>query len=128
MNPVSFLGINYSLSWNQSQSYTVERPERFPAIRSASQNAQVNVFPHKTLTVNFNVEYRYNNAASNRYTTFADAGIKFKNNRWDLELALNNLFNAKQYVSASYSDVSAYYYSYDLRPASVLLKIRFKIM
>jgi hypothetical protein len=128
MNPLSFLGINYSLSWNQSQSYTVERPERFPAIRGTSQNAQVNVFPHKTLTVNFNFEYRYNSAASNRYTTFADAGIKFKNNRWDLELALNNLFNAKQYVSASYSDISAYYYSYDLRPASVLLKIRFKIM
>jgi hypothetical protein len=127
-HPLSFLGVNYSFRWNRSQSYTVERPERFPAIRGISQNAQINVFPHKTLTVNFNIEYRYNSATGNRYTTFADAGIKFKNKRWDLELALNNLFNAKQYVSASYSDISAYYYSYDLRPVSALLKIRFKII
>jgi hypothetical protein len=128
MNPLTFLGISYSFGWNQSQSYTVERPERFPSIQGRSQNAQINLFPHKTLTINFNVEHQYNSAASNRYTIFADAGIKFKNKQWDLELTLNNLFNAKQYVSASYSDISTYYYSYDLRPTSVLLKIRFKIM
>jgi hypothetical protein len=127
MNPASFLGFNYSLSWNQSQSYTVERPERFPAIRSTSQSGQINVFPHKTLTVNFNIEHQYNSAANNRYTTFADAGLKFRYKQWDLELSANNLFNSKQYVSASYSDISTYYYSYNLRPASLLLKARFKL-
>jgi outer membrane receptor protein involved in Fe transport len=49
------------------------------------------------------------------------------NKQWDLELAANNLFNSKQYVSASYSDISTYYYSYNLRPASLLLKARFKL-
>jgi hypothetical protein len=126
-NPVSFLGVNYSFSWNQSRSYTEERSERFPAIRVTSQNAQINLFPHKTVTVNFNIEHQYNSAANNRYTTFADGGIKFKYKQWDLELAANNLFNSKQYVSASYSDISTYYYSYNLRPASLLLKVRFKL-
>jgi outer membrane receptor protein involved in Fe transport len=127
MSPVSFLGINYSFAWNQSQSYTKERPERFPAIRITSQSAQINVFPHKTVTVNFNVEHQYNSAANNRYTAFADAGIKFKYKQWDLELTANNLFNSKQYVSASYSDISTYYYSYNLRPVSLLLKAQFKL-
>jgi outer membrane receptor protein involved in Fe transport len=85
------------------------------------------VFPHKTLTVNLNFEYQYNSAASSLHTSFADAGVKFRHKQWDLELAINNLFNAKQYVSASYSDISTYYYSYQLRPASFLLKVRFKL-
>jgi hypothetical protein len=127
MSPVSFLGVNYSFSWNQSRSYMEGRPERFPAIRITSQSAQINVFPHKTLTVNFNIEHQYNSAANDRYTTFADGGIKFKYKQWDWELAANNLFNSKQYVSVSYSDISAYYYTYNLRPASLLLKVRFKL-
>ena len=125
--PLSFLGINYSFGWDQSKSYTVVRPERFPAIHCTSQNGQINVFPHKTLTLNFNIEHQYNSAANNRYTTFADASIKFKYKQWDLELALNNLFNAKQYISALYSDISTSYYSYNLRPTSVLLKVRIKL-
>jgi hypothetical protein len=126
-NPISLLGLNYSFSWNQSKNYTVERPDRFHPINGTSQNLQFNIFPFKTLTININGEHQYNSAASNRHTTFADAGIKYKRKKLDLELVLNNLFNAKQYISASYSDVSTYYYSYNLRPASVLLKVRFKL-
>ena len=127
MNPVSFIGIGYSLSWYQSKSYTVERPEHFPPIQGTSQNLKFNVFPVKTLTINFGFEHQYNSATNPRYTCFADAGIKYKHKPWDLELVMNNLLNAKQYVSASYSDVSTYFYSYNLRPASVLLKARFKL-
>ena len=127
MNPLSFIGLNYSLSWYQSKSFTVDNPGHFPPIHGISQNAKINVFPMKTLTINLNFEHRYNSAANPQYTYFADAGIKFKYKKWDLELVMNNLFNAKQYVSASYNDISTYYYSYNLRPASVLLKARFKL-
>ena len=127
MNPVAFMGLAYNLSWGQSKSYTVEWPERFPAIRRTSQNIKLNLYPVQSLTFNFSVEHQYNSAANPRYTYFSDAGVKFKYKRWDLELAANNLFNAKQYVSATYNDISTYYYSYDLRQASVLLKARFKL-
>jgi len=127
MNPVSFIGFSYSLSWYQNKSYTIERPERFPPIQGTSQSLKFNVFPFKTLTINFGFEHQYNSATNPRYTYFADAGIKYKYRQWDLELVMNNLLNAKQYVSASYSDVSTYFYSYNLRPASVLLKARFKL-
>ena len=127
ITPVTFVGLVYSLSYSQGKSYTVERPERFPAIRHTSQELKFNIFPIKALTFNFSFEHQHNSAANPRTTYFADAGVKFKHKQWDLELAMNNLFNAKQYVSASYSDISTYFYSYDLRPVNVLLKARFKI-
>lgn len=128
MNPASFFGLSYSLAWNQSKNYIKERSERFPSVTGVSQSGQINVFPHKSLTINFNIEHQYNSAASVRHTSFADAGVKFKSGQWDLELSVNNLFNARKYVTASYSDINSYYCSYDLRPTSVLLKIRFKII
>jgi hypothetical protein len=127
LNPFSFLGLNYSFSWTQSKSYVTERPERFPPIRGTSQSLGINIFPTKQITVNFNAEHQYNSASNVRYTTFADAGVKYKYKKFDLELEYSNIFNSKQYVSASYSETSTYYYSYNLRPASILLKARFKL-
>ena len=127
MIPVNFVGLAYSLSYSKSKSYTVERPDRFPAIHQRSQDLKFNIFPIKALTFNFIIEHQYNSATNPRTTYFADASIKFKHKQWDVELAMNNLFNAKQYVSASYSDINTYFYSYDLRPASLLLKARFLI-
>jgi hypothetical protein len=127
VTPISFISLNYSFSWGESQSYMVGRSSDFPKIRQTSQTINLDIFPTKAITINMNVEHQYNRAASQRYTTFADASMKWKNQKIDIELGVNNIFNAKQYVSASYSEISTYYYSYSLRPVSALLKIRFKI-
>lgn len=127
MQPITFIGLAYSATWAKNKNYTVDSSEPFPAIQRVSQDVKFNLFPIKILTLKFNFEHQYNSVASRRYTYFADAGVKFKYKQWDLELTLNNLFNAKQYMSASYSDVSMYSYSYDLRPRNVLVKARFKI-
>jgi hypothetical protein len=129
MIPFSFILFNYSFSWNRNKSFTVERPEHFPPITGISQNLRISIFITKTLTINIGAEHQYNSAINdgNRYTTFADAGVKFKRKQLELELEFNNIFNSKQYVAASYSEISTYYYSYNLRPASVLLRARFKL-
>ena len=127
LSPISFLSLNYSFSWSESQNYIVGRSLDFPKIRRTSQTVGLNVFPMKDITINMNVEHQYNSVAGQRYTIFADAGLKWKNKHLDIELGINNIFNARQYVSASYSEVSTYYYSYNLRPVSALLKFRFKI-
>ncbi len=72
-------------------------------------------------------EHQYNSATSEQYTAFADASITYKKKPFDIELEVNNLFNTKQYVSASYTDVSTYYYNYQLRPFSILIRTRFKL-
>jgi hypothetical protein len=129
MNPFSFLGLNYSINRSQNKNYIIDAHERFPAIEVLSQDAQLNIFITKMITVNFKAEHQYNSAVydNNRHTSFADAGIKFKRKQLDLELEFNNIFNSKRYISASYNDISTYYYSYNLRPASVLLRARFKL-
>ncbi|MDD4697513.1 MAG: carboxypeptidase-like regulatory domain-containing protein [Fermentimonas sp.] len=127
MVPLSFAGLTYSLSWYWNKSYKVDNPKSFSPIHAISQDVKINFFPTKTLTVNFGFEHQYNSAANPRFTYFSDGGVKYKYKQWDLELVMQNLFNAKQYVSASNSDVSTYFYSYNLRPASVLLKVRFKL-
>jgi len=127
MIPLKFLSVDYSFSWNRNIHYAKEQAKRFTPITAVLQDAKINLFPFKTLTVNIGVEHRYNSAASSPHTTFADAGIKFKRNKLDMELEVNNIFNAKQYVSASQNDVSAYYTSYELRPISVLLCVRLKL-
>ena len=124
----SFAAIDYSLGWNLSKSYVIDKQENFPAIRGISQNLQVSLNFTKTLSARINGEYHYNSATTERSTTFADAGLKLKTKKHDMELELNNLFNSKYYISASYSDISAHYYRYNLRPRSVLFKIRFKLL
>lgn len=126
-NPTSFLSIGYSIVWNHSKSYVKEQSSDFTPIKRTSQKINIHIFPTKTVTVNFNLEHQYNSIASSRYTTFADTEVKWKNKHIDIELEVNNLFNTRQYISASYSDVSTYYYCYNLRPVSALLKFRFKL-
>jgi hypothetical protein len=46
----------------------------------------------------------------------------------DWFLDWTNLFNTRQFVTYSYSDVSSYYSVYGLRPSEVMLKVRFKIL
>ncbi len=125
--PASFMDLNYRFSWLQSQSFAEELPNRFPSIRSQMHVANAWFFPTRSLSINLSGDYQYNSAVSNHNTTFADAKIRYKYKQTVWELECNNLLNAKQYVSASYTDISSYYYSYDLRPRSFLLKVKFNL-
>jgi hypothetical protein len=124
----SIFAIDYSLKWSMSKNYVADKQQNFPSIRGISQTLQMSINFTKTLSARINGEYNYNSATTERHTTFADAGLKLKTGKYDMELELNNLFNSKYYISASYSDISAYYYRYSLRPRSVLFKIRFKLL
>lgn len=119
--------MKYSFSWNENKNYIEKRASDFATIRQTSQNVGINIYPIKEITININMEHQYNSAAGKRYTTFADANIKWKNKHIDIELGVNNLFNTKQYITAFFNDVSTSYYCYNLRPASALIKFRFKI-
>lgn len=127
ISPISLISLNYSLSWSKSRNYIKNQPAGFSAIENIFQNGQLSIFPSKKLTINLNAEHRYNSAAGRKKTSFADAAVKWKNKQVDWEITMNNIFNSKQYVSASYSSISSYYYAYELRPFSILVKNRFKI-
>jgi hypothetical protein len=125
----SIASFSYHFSFSESRTEIKAGRNGLDPIRTLSQRANVNIFPLKGLVVNVGYEYFYNNAiaAGSRTMSFGDIGLKYKWKKLEFLLDYTNIFNSKQYISASYSDVSSYYYAYDLRPAEVLLKVRFKI-
>jgi hypothetical protein len=125
----SLASVSYKFSFTESKNKVQNDISNFAPIRTTSQTAGLNIFPVKGLTINLGYEYFYNSAiaSGNRTMSFLDAGAKYKWKDLEFNLTYNNILNAKEYISASYSDISAYYYAYNLRPAEILLKVRFKI-
>jgi hypothetical protein len=125
----SWSSLSYRFTFAESRNIIrVGNSERKP-IRTISQRVQLNFFPLQGLTINLEYEHFYNNAIvfGSRSLSFGDIGVRYNWKKMEFLLEYSNIFNAGQYVSASYNDVRSYYYAYDLRPAEVLLKIRFKV-
>jgi len=121
---------SFSYNWNYSRSLSkIRAAEGRAAIDNHVHRGKLNVFPTKKLTLNLAFERFYNGGLSGaaQSMNFADAGAKFNWKRMEFNLEYNNLLNTKQYVMATYSDISTFYSSYNLRPAQVLMKVRFKI-
>jgi hypothetical protein len=120
---------SYSFQYAKSKNKVRTKISNFPTIKTQTQRAQLNFFPAKGFTINMGYEHFYNNtiASGNRILNFADVGVKFKFKKIELNLEYSNILNAKEYVSASYDDISTFYSAYQLRPAQILMKVRFKI-
>ncbi|MDR3219086.1 MAG: carboxypeptidase-like regulatory domain-containing protein [Dysgonamonadaceae bacterium] len=125
----SWSSFSYSLTFRENKTQIKSATSDRAPIRTISQNADLNFFLFNGLTINLGYEYFYNNAITvgSRNMSFGDFGAKYKWKDVELLLDYTNIFNSKQYISASYSDISSYYYAYDLRPAEILLRVRFKL-
>ena len=122
-------GFSYLFNYTESRSKINKGSGALKAIRTPSQKIQVNLFPVKNLTINLGYDYFYNSAivSGSRTMSFGDIGVKYRWNTLEFLLDYTNIFNSKQYITASYNEISSYYYAYDLRPAEVLLRVRLKL-
>lgn len=123
-----FAILNYQIKYNLITS-KIDLAQNLPLIQTISQSAKINFFPAKNLSLSFSAEHYYNNQIRSRSCSmvFGDIGIKYIYKGADFILEYTNIFNAKRYIYSSYSDISMYYYSYNLRPAEILLKVRYTI-
>lgn len=121
--------VSYSFQFTRSKSIILNNNIQPDPLYSDMQRIKLSLFPVKRLILNLEHEYFYSSAANpgNRVMSFADAGIKYSYKNITYSIDYNNILNAKQYVFANYNEISSYYSAYDLRPAQVLLKVRFKI-
>lgn len=121
--------VSYSYQFAQSRNAVKNDDRQFKPIRSDNQRIKLSLFPAKGLIINLEHEYFYAGAAAagNKTMSFADAGIKYRYKNIEYSIDYNNIFNAREYVFASYNEISSYYSVYALRPAQVLMRIRFKI-
>ncbi|MDR2408053.1 MAG: carboxypeptidase-like regulatory domain-containing protein [Bacteroidales bacterium] len=121
--------LEYNISLGQNTAKIKNIANDFSPIKNIMQNVSVNIFITKMATFTMTSEHFYNNAISegSKSMLFADAYFTYRTKRVDYILEIRNLTNEKMYKSASYSDISDYFYSYELRPVSFLLKIRFSL-
>lgn len=120
---------SYTFQYAASKNKVANAESNFKTIVLRTQRAQVNLFPVSGVTINMALENFYNNVivSGSRSQTFADIGAKYKLKKLEFNLAYNNIFDIRQYVAASYNEISTFYSTYNLRPAQVLLKVRFSI-
>lgn len=120
---------SYRLNMAWSESKIENGNTNLPIMRTMSQRMTLNVFPAKRLVLTASCENFYNNAieSGSRYMWFADINAKYKWKDFEFMLDYTNILNTKKYISSSYSDVGRYYYSYNIRPAEVLFRVRFKL-
>ncbi|MDR3266461.1 MAG: carboxypeptidase-like regulatory domain-containing protein [Tannerella sp.] len=125
----SWSSFNYNFIFSESQNRVKTEKMNLKPIRTISQALQFNIFPIRKLTINIEYEYFYNNtiASGSRAMSFGDIGCKYKWAGMEFQLTYSNIFNTKQYISASYNNINSYYSAYDLRPAEILLQVRMKL-
>jgi hypothetical protein len=124
----SWGGISYALLWNESRSIVASDATAYPLLRSVSNRITLNLFPVSGLMLTASYEHYHNNAVSEgRNRSFADLGVSYKFKSVELAFAWSNIFNAKQYVIASYDNISAFLSVYEVRPAQILVTAKFKL-
>ena len=126
--PCQYLNLAYSFAWMRTEQWVANSDETLPALLTHSHNGKVWIFPTEKLSINFNVDYQYFNETTAPNIVFADALIRYAYKTTEWELECSNLFNARRYVSTVHSGMSTSINSHDLRPLSVLLKVRFKLL
>lgn len=82
----------------------------------------------KDLIFTFDYEHYYNSASlSNKNLSFMDSRLTFIHKNIHYILECNNLLNVQNYVSAYYSPVNSFYNVYNIRPLSIMFKLKIKL-
>lgn len=120
--------LDYMADYSRSQSH-IEGSDALDPIDVVQQEAAVNFIIRKKFICRIGCNHYYNAAigGADRNMFFLDASFKYKTKRIEYELAARNLLDTGQFRSAAYSDITNYVYSYRLRPASVMFKIKFSL-
>ena len=95
-----------------------------------TQDIAASFIPAKGFTFTLSINHYYNNMieSSARSSWFGNLGARYRMKNVDWMLDWTNIFNTRRFVTYSYNDISSYYSVYNLRPAEVLLRVRFKIL
>lgn len=121
------LYLEYSAAWTKSLTKTFDSEISYAPIEVLTQKAGLNFIFVKNLFIRFGGEHFYNNAISDgsRNIFFLDASVRYRAKTIEYMLEGRNLLDTKQFYNAVYGEAMGYRYIYDLRPASVIFKVKF---
>ena len=125
--PFKWLGVSYQ--GNYSQSATQQNGyDRFPWLRTVTNKASLDFTIPCGVTLRTSLYHYYNNFNDgDKSFLLLNAEAKYTIKRFSFTLSCDNLFNRKSYVYSSLSALTESKAIYDIRPRSVLLKIRLRI-
>lgn len=119
---VSYQGI-YSKSATKQKGY-----ERFPWLRTVTNKASLDFTISGGVILTTSLYHYYNNFNDgDKSFLLLNAEAKYTIKRFSFTLSCDNLLNRKSYVYSNLSALTESKSIYNIRPRSVLLKIRFRI-
>ncbi len=127
LTPFKWLGVSYQ--GNYSQSATQQKGyDRFPWLRTVTNKASLDFTIPGCVTLTTSLYHYYNNFNDgDKSFLLLNAEAKYTIKRFSFTLSCDNLLNRKSYVYSSLSALTESKAIYNIRPRSVLLKIRFRI-
>ncbi len=120
--------VKYGASYRHRR--TKIRDNEMEPVNYFTQDIALSLIPTKGVTLTASINHYYNSVieSSDRSSWFGNLGARYRMKSVDWMLDWTNIFNTRQFVTYSYSDISSYYTVYELRPAEVLLRVRIKIL
>ena len=117
--------VDYKAMYNRSMSTIAN--DTPPAINLFKQSADIDFIIAQRVICRIGAEHFLNSAieGGSRNTIFVDASIRFKHKRMEYSVEARNILNNSMFMNASNSNSMDYVYSYSLRPASVIFKVKF---
>lgn len=121
--------LDYNAEWGRSESRIDRAGTALKPIDTVTQQAKLGFIIARKIDLTLAGQHFYNGAVSHgdRSMFFADLGLRYRTKRVEYSLDARNLFDTGTFRSASYSDDCSYVYSYRLRPASVMLRVKFSL-
>ena len=127
LTPFKWLSVSYQ--GNYSQSATQQKgQERFPWLRTVTNKGTLDFTIPGGVTLTTSLYHYYNNFNDgDRSFLLLNAEAKYTIKRFSFTLSCDNLLNRKSYLYSSLSALTESKAIYNIRPRSLLLKIRFRI-
>jgi hypothetical protein len=119
--------VDYSSQYNRSISAIGDQAHS--AIDLLKQSANVDFIIAERVICRVGAEHFLNSAISgkSRNTIFIDASIRVKHKRMEYAIEAHNILNNTSFANASNSNSMSHIYTYSLRPASVVFRVKFSL-
>lgn len=125
--PFKWMAVSYQSNYSQSATQP-KGGERFPWIRTVTNKGSLDFTIPGGVTLTTSLYHYYNNFNdSDRSFLLLNAEAKYSIKRFSFTLSCDNLLNRKTYVYSNLSALTESKAIYNIRPRSILLKIRFRI-
>lgn len=128
LSPFKWLSMSYEGKYYQSATRQ-KGYERMPWLRTLTNNVTLDFNLQDGLSLRTSFYHYYNNFNDgDKSFLLLNAEARYTIKRFTFTLSCDNLFNRKDYLYSSRSALTDTNSAYNIRPRSILMKIRFRIL